>query len=278
MSVRDLGAGGGARDDDRGPGSGARSSAAQKTLDGRAGAMTAGLALVLVAVAVAVGSTAMPFATRPLDAQPAAGDVARGAVAFQSCTACHSVEPGVHLTGPSLARIWGRRAASVDGFTRYSEPLRRSGLVWDAATLDRWLSDPQAVVPGNVMTFPGVKDRAQRADLIAYLRALAAGQAPAPAPGGRMTAAAARPDLKTLGPEHRVKAIRYCGDGYHLTMEDGQTLPYWEYNLRFKTDSSPRGPAPGRPVLVPAGMQGDRASVVFSSPEEISRMVERRCP
>jgi cytochrome c len=236
--------------------------------------MTAGLALMLLAVA----SMAMPFATLPLGAQPSAGDVARGAVAFQPCAACHSVEPGVHLTGPSLARIWNRRAASVEGFTRYSEPLRKSGVVWDAAALDRWLTDPQALVPGNVMTFPGVKDPAQRADLIAYLKALAAGQAPAPKPGGRMTAAAARPDLKSLGPENRIKAIRYCGDGYHLTMEDGQTLPFWEYNLRFKTDSSPRGPAPGRPVLLPAGMQGDRASVVFSSPEEISRTVERKCP
>ena len=240
--------------------------------------MKTGFGFAVAAVAVGVVAMALSFAASPLAGEPPAGDVARGAVAFQQCVACHSVEPGVHLTGPSLARIWGRRAASVEGFTRYSEPLRKSGLVWDGGTLDRWLSDPQAAVPGNVMTFPGVKDRAQRADLIAYLQALAAGKAPAPAPGGRMTAAAARPDLKTLGPEHRVKAIRYCGDGYHLTMEDGQTLPFWEYNLRFKTDSSPRGPAPGRPILVPAGMPGDRASLVFSSPEEISRMVERRCP
>ena len=87
-----------------------------------------------------------------------------------------------------------------------------------------------------------------------------------------------RPDLKTVGPERRVKAIRHCGDGYHVTTEDGRTVPFWEFNLRFKTDSSPYGPLPGRPALVPAGMQGDRASVVFASPDEISRTVEAKCP
>ena len=91
-------------------------------------------------------------------------------------------------------------------------------------------------------------------------------------------AGSARPDLKALGPERRVKAIRHCGDGYHVTTEDGQTMPFWEFNLRFKTDSSPQGPARGRPVLLRAGMQGDRVSVVFSAPEEISRIIEHRCP
>jgi cytochrome c len=233
------------------------------------------MTIARAACSVLLAAVALAAAARGA-AQPE-GDATRGAALFGQCIACHSVEPGVHLTGPSLARIWGRRAGTVEGFTRYSEPLRRSGLVWDAGTLDRWLHDPQALVPGNVMTFPGVRERAQRADLIAYLQALAGGKAPVPAPGGRMAAAAARPDLKTLGPEHRVKAIRYCGDGYHVTTEDGRTVPFWEFNLRFKTDSSPRGPAPGRPVLVPVGMQGDRAAVVFSSPEEISRMVERKC-
>ena len=150
--------------------------------------------------------------------------------------------------------------------------------MWDAATLDRWLEDPQAVVPGNLMTFAGLKDARQRADLVAYLKAVVAGQAPAAAPGGRMMSGPARPDLKALGPERRVKAIRHCGDGYHVTTDDGRTIPFWEFNLRFKTDSSPQGPPRGRPVLLPAGMQGDRASIVFASPEEISRTVQTRCP
>jgi cytochrome c len=210
-------------------------------------------------------------------AQPPEGNATRGAALFRQCVACHSVESGVQLTGPSLAHVWGRRAATVDGFTRYSEPLKRAAVVWDAATLDRWLQNPQAVVPGNLMTFPGVKDERQRADLVAYLKAVDAGQAPPAPPGGRMMAGSTRPDLKTLGPERRVKAIRHCGDGYHVTTEDGKTVPFWEFNLRFKTDSSRFGPATGTPVLVPAGMQGDRASVVFSSPAEIGRLIEERC-
>jgi len=174
--------------------------------------------------------------------------------------------------------VWGRRAGTVEGFTRYSDPLTRAAVVWDAATLDRWVQDPQTVVPGNLMTFPGLKDARQRADLVAYLKAIAAGQAPPTAPGGRMMAAPARPDLKTLGPGRRVRTIRHCADGYHVTSEDGRTVPFWEFNLRFKTDSSPLGPSKGRPVLMPAGMQGDRASIVFASPEEISRLVETKCP
>ena len=211
-------------------------------------------------------------------AQPPEGNAARGAAVFGQCVACHSVEPGVHLTGPSLAGVWGHRAGTVEGFTRYSEPLKRATVVWDAATLDRWLEDPQAIVPRNLMTFPGLKDARQRADLVAYLKAVAAGQAPPAAAGGRMMAGPARSDLKTLGPERRVKAIRHCGDGYHVTTEDGRAIPFWEFNLRFKTDSSPQGPPRGRPVLLPAGMQGDRASIVFASPEEISRTVQTKCP
>jgi cytochrome c len=229
-------------------------------------------ALTVVLAGVALGRAAHVLAVPP------EGNAGRGATVFQQCVACHSVEPGVHLTGPSLAGVLGRRAATVPGFSRYSEALKAANVVWDVATLERWLEDPQAVVPGNLMTFAGLKDERQRADVVAYLAAVAAGQAPAVAPRGRMMAGPARPDLKALGPERRVKAIRYCGDGYHVTTEDGRTVPFWEFNVRFKTDSSPQGPAPGRPVLLPAGMQGDRASLVFASPQEISRTVEAKCP
>jgi cytochrome c len=82
--------------------------------------------------------------------QPGQGNPNRGAAVFAQCMACHSIEPGVHLSGPSLARIWGRRAGIVDGFTRYSEPLARATIVWDERTLDRWLEQPQAVIPGNL--------------------------------------------------------------------------------------------------------------------------------
>src|SRR5687768_6022017 len=72
----------------------------------------------------------------------AAGNPATGAKVFQQCVACHSVKPGEHLTGPSLADIWGRKAGTATGFRRYSDALERSGMVWDGKTLDRWLANP----------------------------------------------------------------------------------------------------------------------------------------
>jgi cytochrome c len=62
-----------------------------------------------------------------------------------------------------------------------------------------------------------------------------------------------------------------------VTNAKDQTRAFWEFNLRFKTDSSPSGPEPGKPVLVSQGMQGDRAQVVFSKPAEISSFIRERC-
>lgn len=104
---------------------------------------------------------------------PGAGDAARGERVFQRCYACHSVEPGesTGLQGPSLYGILGRPAAAVRGFD-YSDAMRRrarQGLIWDAATLDAYISDPDSVVPGTMMSIPPVRDPQDRADLIAYL-------------------------------------------------------------------------------------------------------------
>jgi cytochrome c len=107
----------------------------------------------------------------------AAGDPTRGAAVFQVCAACHSVEPATQLTGPSLAHVWGSRAASVQGFHRYSEALQRSGIVWNEQSLERWLAEPQALVQGTAMTFPGLRDPRERADVVAYLRAVSEGHA-----------------------------------------------------------------------------------------------------
>lgn len=235
----------------------------------------AGVLTVVVLVATLGALASLPWTPARAAADAAAGDPARGAELFRQCAACHSVEPGVHLTGPSLAAIWGRRAATVGGFGRYSAALKHAGITWDAAALDRWLARPEAVVPDTTMTFPGVADARQRTDLIAYLKAVAEGHAPA-APGGMM-GAGARSDLKQVGKDRRVTAIRHCGDAYHVTTEAGRTTPFWEFNLRFKTDSSPSGPARGKPVLVPAGMQGDRTQVVFSGIDDIKRFLVERC-
>lgn len=210
----------------------------------------------------------------------AAGDAARGARIFGQCMACHSVAPGEHLTGPSLAHIWKRPGASVEGFQRYSEPLKGAHLVWDEATLDRWLAAPETLVPGTSMTFPGLKDAQQRLDVIAYLHAIAEGNAPrnAQARGGMRGMGGQRADLKKAPPEGQVKAVSHCGDTYTIETADGKAQKTWEFNLRIKTDSSKLGPLPGNPVVIGSGMRGDRASLVFARPAEISAFIKARCP
>ena len=199
----------------------------------------------------------------------AAGDVARGAQAARACLACHSFSPGQHLTGPSLAGVWGRQAGTAAGFGRYSEAIERSELIWDAKTLDAWLANPAAVVPGNTMPFAGIADAGVRADLLAYLQAVAAGRVRVPP--RRL------PDLKNADASAQVGSIRYCDDTYRVTTGDGKTHLWWEFNLRFKTDGGAQGPAAGKPVIVGNGMQGDRASIVFARPEDISSFVRREC-
>ncbi len=87
----------------------------------------------------------------------------------------------------------------------------------------------------------------------------------------------AKPDLKDTRLKQQVTAIRYCGDAYFVTLGTGATFTFWEFNLRFKTDSSKDGPPKGKPAIVQAGMQGDRAFVVFAGPAEISTIIKKQC-
>ncbi|HXV23008.1 MAG TPA: c-type cytochrome [Alphaproteobacteria bacterium] len=75
-------------------------------------------------------------------------DSAKGERLFRACAACHTTEPGRHLTGPSLAGVFGRTAGTEEGFRRYSDALKSADLVWDETTLDAWLANPRALVPG----------------------------------------------------------------------------------------------------------------------------------
>jgi cytochrome c len=85
------------------------------------------------------------------------------------------------------------------------------------------------------------------------------------------------PNLKKLEPEDQVRKVTYCGDTYVVTTGDGKAHKFWERNLRFKTDSSTDGPEKGAPAIAGAGMMGDRASVIFSAPEEWTQFVKRKC-
>jgi cytochrome c len=208
------------------------------------------------------------------------GDPARGADLFgRACAACHSLQPGRNRTGPSLAGIVGRKAGDLPSFHRYSAALKGSGVTWDLAALDAWIMNPQAFIPGNRMPFRGIPDPQARADIIAYLAAPATEQAAGKSGGmgGMMGGGDELPDLKTAGPENQVTAIRYCGDTYRVATADGQEEPFWEFNLRFKTDGSDRGPAPGKPVIIGTNMSGDRAAVVFAALAEISSFIQPGC-
>jgi cytochrome c len=84
------------------------------------------------------------------------------------------------------------------------------------------------------------------------------------------------PDLKRLGPDHRVQSIVYRHDIYRVTTTGGQSTEYLEANLRFRIDSSDTGPLRGKPVILPSGTIGDRALVFFASPDEISAYIKRQ--
>jgi cytochrome c len=96
-----------------------------------------------------------------------AGDAARGRELYAQCQACHSLD-GENGVGPTLKGVVGRRAGSVAEF-RYSPAMRRASVVWDAASLDGFMADPQAVVRGNRMPFGGVEEARDRADILAWL-------------------------------------------------------------------------------------------------------------
>jgi cytochrome c len=95
------------------------------------------------------------------------GDAVRGKAVFEKrCTGCHTME--ADREGPRLAGVFGRKAGSVAGFA-YSSGLKKSGITWTDATLERWLSDPDLVVKDNNMSI-GVPKAEERRDLIAYLK------------------------------------------------------------------------------------------------------------
>jgi len=101
------------------------------------------------------------------------------------------MEPGKAILGPSLAGILGRKAGSEPGYS-YSPAMKQANIVWDAKSLDAYLSDPQKVVPGNKMPFPGLKTDNDRADVIAFFASFGA-QAPAAAAAAAPSTAVPQP-------------------------------------------------------------------------------------
>ena len=104
----------------------------------------------------------------------AEGNVENGEDVFKKCRACHLVGEGAKDTvGPNLNGVVGRKAAASETYKLYSENMRElgaGGIVWDDANLDKYLENPKGLVPQGKMAFPGLKEKSDRDDVIAYLK------------------------------------------------------------------------------------------------------------
>ena len=125
--------------------------------------------LFVPALALAI---AVPWS---LAAEPLRGDPVRGEKIYDRCIACHAIDRD--RTGPRHEGLIGRRVGGVPGFN-YSPAMKKAGaagMVWDEATLDKFLANPTKFMPGTRMGYAGVKNAQERADLIAYLKKAGAG-------------------------------------------------------------------------------------------------------
>ena len=203
---------------------------------------------VLPCVALAAGAVFVAAAAPG----PSGGDAKRGAGLFaEQCALCHGGEGG---QGPNLHGVAGRRAGVAPGFG-YSAALKKSGLVWDDAHLDRYLTNPQALVPGSLMP-ARVDDPGQRRDIIAYLHTLQGGPPPKPSPGR----------ASTPGPAPTPPAPKLAGDvvvfgdwrldapgvRHRITVAD-LPAPYATTSAGNSPQTAPR--PPGRLPTAPAGVR-----------------------
>ena len=102
----------------------------------------------------------------------AAGDAKAGANVFKRCAVCHTDDKGGgDGLGPNLFGVVGRKSATRPGFA-YSAALQKSGIVWNEATLTKWVAGPARVVPGTKMMFAGITSKKQQADVVEYLETL----------------------------------------------------------------------------------------------------------
>jgi cytochrome c len=100
-----------------------------------------------------------------------------GEVAFNNhCRTCHSLKPDDNRQGPTLNKVFGRKAGTAPGYKNYSQSMTSAGVTWDEATLDKFIEDPHAVVPNNNMKpYSGLTDPAVRKRIVAFLKSRAEG-------------------------------------------------------------------------------------------------------
>jgi len=99
-----------------------------------------------------------------------AEDVDAGEKVFKKCKACHLVDQEKNKVGPHLVNVFGRTAGSLESFSKYSNALKDSGIVWNDDTLNGFLEKPKAYVKGTKMAFGGLKKEEDRLNVIAYLK------------------------------------------------------------------------------------------------------------
>ena len=122
-----------------------------------------------------------PATVEPLPVRLAKANVEKGQSIAKKCAACHTfTDGGKTITGPNLYGVIDRPVASHESFT-YSDAMKKKGGQWTYADLDHYLTNPKETVPGNKMAFAGISNPSERADLLAYLRSLAASPVPFPA-------------------------------------------------------------------------------------------------
>lgn len=202
---------------------------------------------VVLALFPFLGAVAAVEPVTPLIAAADAGAaVARGEKLAIRCKACHAMnEGGTNRFGPPLWDVVGRRKASVAGF-RYSPAFRKLDGVWDYESINALIAKPDAVAPGTRMKYPGVRDAAERADLILYLRSLS--DDPAPLPRGTAgktreatgaAAPAAEEDFAGLpAGSGREEVFYLCAACHSLKLVTQQGLPRdrWDELLTWMTE------------------------------------------
>ena len=127
---------------------------------------------------------------KPIEFYLASADLVKGEQAFKKCAACHNVDPGgANALGPALYGVMGNPVAGHAGFA-YSDALKSKGGSWDWNTMSEWIANPKKFAPGTKMTFAGISDPQERANLLAFLNSRDNAPLPAPAAPAEATAAA----------------------------------------------------------------------------------------
>ena len=202
-----------------------------------------------------------------------------GASLYKRCYICHSLKPGVQLSGPSLGNIWGKPSGQVKGYRFYTDVIKQKGLTWDESSLLAWIENPEYVIPGTAMKFKGYIQKKSIERLVEFLK-IATG------PDGYQRVI----DMKLLTPEYAygrltdlkkttdsmiVTNIEHCNETFTVTTKDRSKISYWEMNLDFKVSSGEMGPLRNEPTIIPSHSQRDRFSVVFRDPTEIKAIIKK---